>query len=84
MIMPVLAVIYSIAWWSIGAKKTSGRIWGIIASLTFILLPVWGMLYFSGSIPGAVGVMLVIGIIGLVIFLKRQVGGPINQPSHGE
>jgi hypothetical protein len=83
LIMPILATIYFIAWWAIWTNKTSARTWGIVASLTFILLPVWGMFYFSGSLPGGVAVMLAIGIAGVVVFLKRQVG-PVGQPSHGE
>ena len=82
--MPVLAVIYSIAWWTIWKEKSSARVWGIVASLTFVLLPAWGMVYFSRSAPAALGVMLAIGIGGLVVFLKRQVGRPIDQVSHGE
>src|SRR6185312_11269727 len=84
LLMPLLVAIYSIAVWTIWTDRTSARLWGVLASLTFIALPVWSMLYLSRPLPTALGVMLAIGIAGLVIFLKRQEARPMSRTSHGE
>jgi len=68
----VLAIIYGLTWWAVFKGEPSARGWGITASLTYIFIPLWSIIYFSRSVWGAFGVMLAIGIAGLVAFLWRD------------
>jgi hypothetical protein len=65
----VLAIIYGLTWWAVFKGEPSARGWGIAASLTYILISLWSIIYFSRSVYGAFGVMLATGITGLVAFL---------------
>lgn len=69
MFFPVLVTIYGTAWWTGWKEKSSGRRWGIAASITYTLLSLWETLHFSRPLLGPIGVMLAIGIIGLAGFL---------------
>jgi hypothetical protein len=65
---PVLAAVFGIACWTNLNERRSARNWGIGASLVYVLAPLWPIIHRFGSIPGAPGVELAIGIIGLVAF----------------
>lgn len=77
-ILPVLAAIYLVAWWTVWKEKPSTRGWGIAASLTYVLLPICGTLYSSRSLPSSIWAMLGIGVLGLIAFSWRQVSGPLD------
>jgi hypothetical protein len=65
----VLAAIYGFACWTFWKGKRSARVWGIAASLTYILLPL-SLIYFWHSALRHFQVMLAIGIVGLIAFAR--------------
>ena len=65
---PVLAVVFGVACWTNLNERRTARSWGITASLIFVLAPIWFIVHHPGSILGALGVELAIGVIGLVSF----------------
>jgi hypothetical protein len=70
----VLMLIYGMACWTVWKRKSSGRVWAIIASLTYILIPllaIWAKVHLSRPIRGCSVVMLVAGVTGLVVFSRR-------------
>jgi hypothetical protein len=67
-----LAIIYGLTWWAVFKGEPSARGWGITASLTYILISLWSIIYFSRSVWGAFGAMLASGIAGLLAFLWRD------------
>ena len=69
-VFPTMATIYGVAWWTVWKGKTSARGWGIAASLTNILIPLQ-IIIFSRNWSCNV-VVLLIGIVGLVAFLRRD------------
>jgi hypothetical protein len=74
---PVLAVVFGIACWTNLSQKSTARGWGIAASLIYVLTPLWPIIQHFGSILGAPGVELAIGVAGLVAFglspgIKRE------------
>ncbi len=71
-VFPTLATIYGVAWWAVWKGKTSARGWGIAASLTYILISLQLIIFFSQSVWSCSGVVLLIGIVGLVAFLRRD------------
>jgi len=82
-ILPVFAVIYSVAWWTVWKEKPTARGWGIAASLINVLFPVWGIFHSSRSLPGAIGIMFGVGVAGLVAFLWRNEQHGHSQVSGG-
>ena len=70
----VLMFIYGIACWTVWKRKLSARVWAIIASLTYILIPlltIWAGVHRSRPIRGCSTVMLVAGVTGLIVFSRR-------------
>ena len=67
-VFPILTIIWAVAWWTVWRRKPSGKGWGIVASLTYVLLPVW-TIYSSHSLAFSLGAMLALGVIGLVVFI---------------
>lgn len=83
-VLPALGSIYATAWWRIWKGKSSARVWGMVASATFILFPLFGILYPPGSVPPAVWVTFAIGICGFEVFLKQRGNKSIGDVLHGE
>jgi hypothetical protein len=71
-VFSVQAIIFGLAWWTVFRKEPSARSWGIIASLTYIVISLWSIINFSRSVWGAFGVLLAAGITGLIVFLWRD------------
>lgn len=72
-VFSVLAAIFAVAWWAVWKRNPSGRAWGIIASLTYILLSlftIWSRIHRGRSVRGSLGTALAIGVIGLFAFLR--------------
>jgi hypothetical protein len=67
-LLPALTILYGIAWWTAWKKRPSGRVWGIIACLTYVLLPIWNLVAFR-SLSISLMIMLLVGILALVILL---------------
>jgi hypothetical protein len=65
---PVLAAVFAIACWTNLNERRTARNWGIAASLIYVLAPVWPIIHHPGSILGALGIELAIGVIGLTAF----------------
>jgi predicted permease len=65
----ILAIIYGLAWWTVWKRKPSGRGWGIAASLIYIPVSLWGIIFFAQPFWGFEGVAMAVGIAGLVAFL---------------
>jgi hypothetical protein len=70
-ICPAFAIIFGVAWWTNWREKLSARRCGIAASLTFVLYSLWVFFNSSKSDWGIPGVELSIGVIGLIVFLRR-------------
>src|SRR5271157_950091 len=70
----ILAIIYGLAWWTVWKGKSSGRGWGIAASLIYIPVSLWGIIFFAQPLWGSEGIAMAAGIAGLVAFLW-PVGG---------
>lgn len=76
----VLAVIFGLAWWVVWKEKPSERVWGIAASLTYILIFLRSIIFPPRSIWGHVGA-LVVGTTGMVAFLRHdEHHDPNNNP----
>jgi hypothetical protein len=71
-IFPGLAIVFGVAWWTIWKEKPSARFWGITASIIFILTPIRAKIFFSMPILRS-GVVLAVGIVGLILFSRRDV-----------
>jgi peptidoglycan biosynthesis protein MviN/MurJ (putative lipid II flippase) len=68
----VVAAITGITWWTILKGKPSAGGWGIAASLMYILIFLWPIIFSLRSVwPHHVGA-LVIGMVGLVAFVRRD------------
>jgi hypothetical protein len=65
---PVLSVVFGVACWTNLNQRRTARNWGIAASLIYVLAPVWPIIHHPGSILGALGIELAIGVIGLTAF----------------
>jgi hypothetical protein len=65
---PVLAVVFGVACWTNLNGKRTAKGWGIAACLVYVLASLWPIIHRFGSILGAPGVELAIGVIGLVAF----------------
>jgi hypothetical protein len=66
---PVLAVVFGIACWTNLSQRRTAKGWGIAASLIYVLTPLWPIIQRFGSILGAPGIELALGILGLVAFV---------------
>jgi FtsH-binding integral membrane protein len=71
--LPLMAAIYSKTCWAVSKRRNSVRVWGVVACLTFVFMPV-SLLAFGSSrpIPVSIWVMLAIGLSGLICFLWRD------------
>jgi len=67
----VVAAIAGTAWWTILKGEPLARGWGIAASLMYILIFLRPIIFFSRSVWWHHVGALVIGVIGLVMFLRR-------------
>jgi hypothetical protein len=68
--------IYGMACWTVWKRKSSARVWAVIASLTYILIPlfaIWAGVHLSRPIRGCSVVMLVVGVTGLIVFSRRVI-----------
>jgi len=77
--------IYGMACWTVWKRKPSARLWAIVASLTYILIPlltIWSKVHFSRPIRGCSMVVLVLGVSGLIVFSRRAIN--YNPPSVDE
>lgn len=74
LLIPALAIVFGMAWWTIWRKKPSASIWGIAASACNILLS-GIMLYYAPRVLWQVALaLLVLGILGVVAFSSpRQI-----------
>jgi len=80
-ILSMQAAIYAVAWWTLWKRKPSARAWGVGASLLYVLpsvFNIWSSIHHSRSIRGCSGIMLAIGVIGLVAFLRNEQHEPIR------
>lgn len=67
-VLPVEAAVLAAAWWFIWQKRSSAKVWGIAASLMFILNAVW----FYARTARIQWVLLVVGVTGLVAFVQHD------------
>jgi hypothetical protein len=65
----IQATIFGVAWWAVWKEKPFATVLGIAASLILIGVPLWGIVFFSRSLWGNEGIVLVIGVAGLIAFL---------------
>jgi len=75
----VQAAVYGMAFWTLWKQKPSAKLWGMVASLTYIVLPlltIWSKIHFSRSIRGCSMAVLVVGVAGLVVFSRRTINYP--------
>jgi hypothetical protein len=74
---PFLAVVFGVASWTNLNERRTARGWGIAASLIYVLTSLWPIIQHFGSILGAPGIELAIGVAGLAAFalspgIKRE------------
>ena len=62
------AVIFGVAWWTVWREKPFARVFGIIASMILIGVPLSGITILSQSVWGNEGIVLAVGVAGLVAF----------------
>jgi hypothetical protein len=67
---PILAVVFGAAFWTTVNQRVTAKRWGIAASLVYVLAPLWPIVHRFGSVLGAPGVELIIGIAGLTAFVQ--------------
>jgi hypothetical protein len=72
LIFPVAATVFGIAWWTIWKEKPSSRGWGIAASALTMLFPLRHIILLPRTIWSHSGVVLAFGIVGLIVFPKRN------------
>ena len=78
----VLAAIYGMAWRTEWMGKPSAKRWGIVASSSLILFPIyrgWLSFHHSRSLRICSMIMIGTGAIGLVTFLRRGEQGPRDE-----
>jgi hypothetical protein len=64
-------IISGVAWWTVWKRKPSARLWGIAASVTYILIFLRPIVFFPTSAWWRNWGVLGEGIIGLIVFLPR-------------
>jgi len=69
-----LTIIFGMTWWTLGNGKPSARAWAITASLTVLPFFLFGSLAMISS---------AMGILGLVVFRRRQTVAEISRRSSG-
>jgi len=69
-VIPLFAVVFGMAWWTSFKRKSSARIWGIIASLINIQAALFPLLIPPHSVFNAFLLVLGVGIAGLVAFTR--------------
>ena len=71
--LPLMAAIYAKTFWAVSKRRSSMRGWGVVACLTFVIMPV-SLVAFGSSrpVPVSIWVMLAIGLSGLICFLWRD------------
>ena len=74
----ILAMIYGAASWSLAKGKRSGKVWALIASLTFVLIPLWAISHYPRSVPGSIWVLLAIGMISQIVLLWPDGEAPME------
>jgi hypothetical protein len=83
-IVPVTAIIFGLAWWTIWKGKRSARCWGIAASLVFVTISLYVFFVISKWVLCAPEVELAIGIVGLIAFSRRyQIKPKTEGPEQG-
>jgi len=66
-----VAIAYGLSWWKIWKEKPSAKGWGIAAGLITSLLPLWSIVRFSHSLLSLQGLLMALGVLGLVVFLRQ-------------
>ena len=69
--MPILAVVFAMAWWTSFKEKSFARVWGIIASLINVQIAILPVLVPPHSILNGFLLLLAVGVAGLVAFSWR-------------
>lgn len=70
-VMVIFAGVFSTAWWTSLKAKSSARVWGLAASSVYILTASLGSIL-ARRLLAANPLFLVIGVLGLAAFGKRQ------------
>jgi uncharacterized membrane protein YozB (DUF420 family) len=74
--LAAIAIIFAAAWWIVWKEKSSASMWGIAASLCYILIFLQpyvfpSLLFPRRNVLGHTGA-LILGIAGLLIFFRRE------------
>lgn len=70
-IFPVLFIVFGVAWWATSKALPSAKVWGMAASLTYVLISLWQFTHGSQSDWAVPGAEFMIGAVGLVAFSPR-------------
>lgn len=65
----MVPIVSSIAWWTVWKRKRWARLWGITASVTYLLLFLHPIVFYPGSAWWHSWNILLLGIWGLVVFV---------------
>lgn len=70
-IFPSMFIVFGVAWWTTWKALPSAKVWGVAASLTYVLISLWQITHGSQSDWGVPGVEFMIGVVGLIAFSPR-------------
>jgi Peptidase family M50 len=76
LMMPVFAVVFGLAWWTVFKRKSSARIWGTAASLITIQAGLFPIVFPPHSVMSFSYLLVGMGVTGLVAFARK-----IEQPA---
>jgi hypothetical protein len=78
-VFAVQGAISGMAYWTFWRRKRSARLWAIVASVTYIMAPLFTIgsnVHFSQPIRDCSVAIPVIGITGLIVFSKHTINYP--------
>ncbi len=90
LLLPVLAVVFGMAWWTVWRQKASARGWAIAASLANVLFGCLELYLMRRITSPADVLLLAMGVIGLVVFSPRNLAAklaektPVQPPIPGD
>ncbi len=70
-IFPTMLIVFGVAWWTTWKALPSAKVWGMAASLTYVLISLWLITHGSQSDWAVPGAEFILGTVGLIAFSPR-------------
>ncbi len=73
-VLAIEVAVYAVSWWTLWKRQPSARAWAVGASLLYILPSLFTIIWSihrSRSIRSCTGIMFGIGVVGLLVLLRR-------------